>query len=213
MVQEIRSPAPKSPPTGNPWLPAVLLGLALLFVPLPGELVAQSDASSQDSEATGADATDATTADGEAASESEEDLPSSPLDGIDQILEEDEAVLAGAGYSYSAGDRRDPFKSPVRRRSLELPKGPRPEGRRGLLIEELTLTGVFDTPQGRFAQVRGGGGNKSYLLQQGDELYDGDVVGVSETEVVFKQIINDPAAIKPFREVVKRLTNPSESSR
>jgi hypothetical protein len=30
-------------------------------------------------------------------------------------------------------------------------------------------------------------------------------VTITPTEVVFKQIINDPSAIKPFREVVKRL--------
>lgn len=126
------------------------------------------------------------------------------LSGIDQILEGDEEVLAGGGYTYDPGDRRDPFISPFRRQ-VELPRGPRPEGKAGLLIEELSLTGIFETPKGTLAQVRGGSKDKSYLIQSGDQLYDGDVVSVRLDEVVFKQQVNDPAAIKPFREVVKRL--------
>ena len=47
---------------------------------------------------------------------------------------------------------------------------------------------------------------KSYLLREGDQLYDGDVVRINRTEVVFKQIVNDPTALKPFREVAKKLS-------
>ena len=129
-------------------------------------------------------------------------------DNIEQILEEDEAVMTGSGYTYDAAGRRDPFKSLVQnRRSAVARRGPRPEGKAGLLIDEVSLTGVFQTPTGTFAQVRGGPKNKSFLLQAGDQLYDGDVVEVGREEIVFKQLINDPTAIKPFREVVKRLTN------
>ena len=49
---------------------------------------------------------------------------------------------------------------------------------------------------------------KSFLLKEGDQLYDGDVVSINRGEVVFKQIVQDPTALKPFREVVKSL-NPS----
>jgi hypothetical protein len=48
----------------------------------------------------------------------------------------------------------------------------------------------------------------SVLLKEGDQLYDGDVVSINRAEVVFKQIVQDPTALKPFREVVKSL-NPS----
>lgn len=135
---------------------------------------------------------------GEAAEEEE-----SP-GGIEEILLDDEAVLAGESNNYDPGDRRDPFLSPMRRQ-VNLPKGPRPEGKPGLLIEELALSGIFDTPEGRFAQVRGGPKDKSYLIQVGDQLYDGDVVDITETEVIFTQMVNDPAATKPFREVTKKI--------
>jgi Tfp pilus assembly protein PilP len=132
-------------------------------------------------------------------------------DNIEAILEEDEAVMTGSGYTYDSAGRRDPFKSLVQnRRSTVTRQGPRPEGKSGLLIDEVSLTGIFQTPTGTFAQVRGGPRNKCYLLQAGDQLYDGDVVEVDRGEIVFKQLINDPTAIKPFREVVKRLSNENE---
>ncbi|HEV7668034.1 MAG TPA: hypothetical protein VGS22_05890 [Thermoanaerobaculia bacterium] len=124
---------------------------------------------------------------------------------IDQILEGEEEVLSGGGYSYDPGNRRDPFKSLLAKPDrLEL-RGPRPEGIPGLLIDEVDLTGIFKTKKGFVAQVKAANQNKSYLLRVGDQLYDGDVVEIRPNEVVFKQIVQDPTALKPFREVVKTL--------
>ena len=80
----------------------------------------------------------------------------------------------------------------------------------GLLIDEIDLTGIFRTSKGYVAQVVASNQKKSYLLKEGDQLYDGDVVSINTNEVVFKQIVQDPTALKPFREVVKSL-NPSSS--
>ncbi len=55
------------------------------------------------------------------------------------------------------------------------------------------------------AQIRSTDQEQSYLLREGDQLFDGDVVSISAVEIVFKQIVDDPTAIKPFREVVKRI--------
>lgn len=129
------------------------------------------------------------------------------LDDIDQLLEGEEEILAGEGYSYDPAGRRDPFKSLLV--STEVPelRGPRPDGIPGLLIDEVTVTGVFRTQQGYVAQVQSAANEKSFLLKEGDELYDGDVVRITEDEIVFKQIVQDPTALKPFREVVKTLSN------
>jgi Tfp pilus assembly protein PilP len=125
---------------------------------------------------------------------------------IDEILAGEEAVLAGGAYSYDPGNRRDPFRSLVVSRDRQAVRGPLPEGIPGLLIDEIDLTGVFKTSRGFVAQVVASNKAKSYLLREGDQLYDGDVVGISQNEVVFKQIVNDPTVIKPFREVVKKLS-------
>ena len=83
--------------------------------------------------------------------------------------------------------------------------GPRPDGIPGLLIDEIELTGIYRTPRGYTAQVKAPGARQSYLLKEGDQLFDGDVVSINRSEVVFKQVVADPAASKPFREVVKTL--------
>jgi hypothetical protein len=127
---------------------------------------------------------------------------------IDEILEGEEEVLSGSGFSYDPGNRRDPFKSLLAGPDRAVIRGPRPEGVPGLLIDEIDLTGVFRTSKGFVAQVVAANQKKSYLLKEGDQLYDGDVVSINKGEVVFKQIVQDPTALKPFREVVKSL-NPS----
>jgi hypothetical protein len=125
---------------------------------------------------------------------------------IDAMLQEEERVLEGTGYTYDPGTRRDPFKSLLAGSDKPLFKGPRPEGIPGLMIDEVDLTGIFKTLKGYVAQVQASNKGKSFLLHEGDQLYDGDVVSIRDTEVVFKQIVNDPTALKPFREVVKKLT-------
>ena len=80
----------------------------------------------------------------------------------------------------------------------------RPDGIPGLLIDEIQLTGIFRTAKGYVAQVRSG--TRSYLLREGQQLFDGDVVSIMKDEVVFKQVIPNPSSVqKPFREVVLRL--------
>lgn len=127
-------------------------------------------------------------------------------EGIDEILEGEEEVLSGEGYSYDPGNRRDPFKSLLAAPDRPEFRGPRPEGVPGLLIDEIGLFGIFRTGKGYVAQVKAANQGKSYLLKEGDQLYDGDVVSIGRDEVVFKQIVQDPTALKPFREVVKTLT-------
>jgi hypothetical protein len=131
--------------------------------------------------------------------------PAPDLGDIDQILEGEEEVYSGGVFSYDPGNRRDPFKSLLAARDRPEFRGPRPEGVPGLMIDEIDLTGVFRTSKGFVAQVSAANQKRSFLLKEGDQLYDGDVVSISKSEVVFKQIVQDPTALKPFREVVKSL--------
>ena len=131
--------------------------------------------------------------------------PTPASSAIEDILEADEEVLEGSGYSYDPGGRRDPFKSLLAAQERSDVKGPRPPGIPGLLIDELTLTGIYKTTKGWVAQVQASNKDKSHLLRVGDQLFDGDVVRITENEILFKQIVSDPTALKPFREVSKRL--------
>lgn len=132
-------------------------------------------------------------------------LDDEPDTNVDDLLKDESAMLAGEGYYYDPGDRRDPFKSLMEARDRPLIRGPRPEGIPGLLIDEIDITGVFVTANGPIIQVQSSDREQSYLLRIGDQLYDGDVIGISGNEAIFKQIVDDPTALKPFREVVKKL--------
>jgi Tfp pilus assembly protein PilP len=124
---------------------------------------------------------------------------------IDQILAGEEEVLSGEGYSYDPAGRRDPFISLLQRNQAKEVMQQRPEGVPGLLIDEIELKGIFHTQGRTFAQVQTSNKDKSYLIQEGDQLYDGEVVSIGTDEVTFRQVVNDPSVIKPFREVVKKL--------
>jgi len=124
---------------------------------------------------------------------------------IDDMLEEDEAVLEGLVSTYDPGSRRDPFRSLLARTPRPELRGPRPEGVPGLLIDEIDVKGIFETSKGFVAQIAAQNQKKGYLLRPGDQVYDGDVLSIDKNEVVFRQIVNDPTVIKPFREVVKKL--------
>lgn len=124
---------------------------------------------------------------------------------INEILEGEEAVLEGLTSSYDPANRRDPFRSLLAATPRPELRGPRPEGVAGMLIDEIDLRGIFKTSKGFVAQVAVQNQKKSFLLREGDQLYDGDVLRIRLREVVFRQIVNDPTVIKPFREVVKKL--------
>jgi type IV pilus assembly protein PilP len=119
------------------------------------------------------------------------------------MIEQDEAALAGRAYTYDPAGRRDPFRS-LLVRPEDRALGARPPGVAGMSIDEIVIHGIWKTRNGYVAQVRATD-NKSYLVRAGDLLYDGEVTRVGPNEVVFRQNINDPQSVKPFREVTKQL--------
>jgi hypothetical protein len=149
---------------------------------------------------------------GWAQAESESTAPATPeppsaeaTAKIDAILEGEEAVLEGLVTSYDPGNRRDPFRSLIGIGPRAHLRGPRPPGTAGFLIDEISVKGIFKTSQGYVVHISVQNQKKSFLLREGDPVYDGDVLRIEKRRVVFRQIVNDPTVIKPFREVVKRL--------
>ncbi len=119
------------------------------------------------------------------------------------LIDQEEEALAGRAYSYDPAGRRDPFRS-LLVRPEDRARGERPPGIAGMSIDDVVIHGIWRTRTGFIAQVRAVD-NKSYLVRGGDLLYDGEVTRVSPNEVVFRQNINDPQSVKPFREVTKQL--------
>jgi hypothetical protein len=76
-----------------------------------------------------------------------------------------------------------------------------------MLVTELDLVGIVkDARRGDVALVMGSD-NKGYFLQVGDGVFDGTVIAVDPRlgTITFRQQVDDPRLIKPYRDVVKRL--------
>ena len=151
-----------------------------------------------------------------------EDPPAAPVaDGsaakqagetINRIMEDSEAVLAGRGFTYDPAGRRDPFRSLVD--PLNAPAhGPRPRGIAGMLISEVDLVGIVQKGKEAVAFFNGSD-NKGYFLHVGDTLFDGKIIRIDRSSgtVMFRQDVNDPRSIKPYRDVTKRLASAEEES-
>ena len=123
---------------------------------------------------------------------------------VEQILRQQEALITGARFEYDPGNRRDPFRSLLE--DLK-PGGRRGAGAKGMLVAEIDVVGVVrDAKQGDLAMVMGSD-SKGYFLRVGDEIFDGTVIGIDPRQgtVTFRQKVEDPRMIKPYRDVVKRL--------
>jgi len=132
---------------------------------------------------------------------------------VETILRQQEDLLAGRQFSYDPSGRRDPFRSLFEEVALKK-KGPRPRGVGGMLVSELELTGIVrDTTGGNIAVVMGTD-NKGYFLHVGDEVYDGSTIAIDPVAgtVTFRQQVDDPRLIKPYRDVVKRLVPQGEEN-
>jgi Tfp pilus assembly protein PilP len=146
----------------------------------------------------------------------EEPPPATPVPASQQTLEENlqdilEEPTGTDTYRYDPQGRRDPFRSLVGP-SRPIERGDRPEGVPGFLIDETDLQGVVQTRAGMVAMLKGPD-NKGYLVRVGDKLYDGEVIRMDKTAVVFRQEVNDPTRIERFREVVKELVPESQRNR
>lgn len=108
--------------------------------------------------------------------------------------------------------RRDPFRSLVIRPDDLLARN-LPPGKRGLLVQQLTVDGIVRTPAGRLAVVNMQGKDRAFFLRAGDELYDGTVGEVREDSVVFRVTSVDAFGNRYQRSVVKPLSVANGNSR
>jgi hypothetical protein len=130
------------------------------------------------------------------------------VSGIEQILRGEEEVLEGRIFNYDPAGRRDPFRS-LLEGFEELEEGPakaRPPGLPGMLVEELRVEGIIETPTGILAFVLGRD-NISYIIRPGTKLFNGLVFEIQPKKVVFRQDVNDPNRLKQYEEVVRELTD------
>lgn len=127
---------------------------------------------------------------------------------IEQILRGEREMLQGENFSYDPAGRRDPFRSLREgfQRVADDEAEPRPPGLPGMMVDEIRLEGIIDTPNGILAFVQGRD-SISYILRPGTKLYDGEVKEIQFDRVVFRKQSNDPKQLKPYEDVVRELTD------
>ncbi|MFQ5720306.1 MAG: hypothetical protein ACE5IK_12225 [Acidobacteriota bacterium] len=132
---------------------------------------------------------------------------------IERIRQEGEAVLTGTHWTYDPAGRRDPFRSLVERVKIA-GEEVRPPGIAGMLIGEIDLIGIVNSPSGSIAFLNGTD-NRGYFMRRGDKLFDGKIVDIDRAagQVVFRQKVDDPREIKPYRDVIKTLYSAMEEGR
>ena len=125
---------------------------------------------------------------------------------VEKILREQQEMLQGQRFTYDPAKRRDPFLSLLEKVALQ--KGPRPKGVAGMLISEIDLVGVVRDAADGNVGFFSGSDSKGYFLRVGDEVYDATLIAIDTRNgtVTFRQQVDDPRLIKPYRDVVKRLT-------
>ena len=112
----------------------------------------------------------------------------------------------GAGYTYDPAGRRDPFISLAGRGGdMPTPGAARPAGVPGLLISEVTVKGIWKSPKGGQIALVQASDTRTYILRQGDKVFDGSVKAITQDTVVFSQDVNDPLSLVKQREVRKSI--------
>jgi hypothetical protein len=127
-------------------------------------------------------------------------------EAVEKILQQQEALLSGQRFAYDPADRRDPFRS-----LMEVEATPEKracgEGITCMVIAEIDLGGIVKDDNDGDMAVFTGSDNKGYFLRVGDSVFDGTIIGIDPRLglVTFRQEIDDPRRIKPYRDVKKSL--------
>jgi hypothetical protein len=131
---------------------------------------------------------------------------------VEQILQQQEQLMRGQRFSYEPGARRDPFQS-LFIQSVSR-SGERAPGLPGMYIDEIDLNGIVQDGSGGDVAYFTGSDNKGYFVRVGDRVYDGAVIAIDPVRgaVTFRQEIDDPRRIKPYRDVVRTLETLEEIS-
>lgn len=129
---------------------------------------------------------------------------------VQEILAEQDMLLSQGEFVYRAEGRRDPFRSllQVRQRQLAAPEQ-RPPGLPGFLINEVEVKAVA-LFQGRWTAMLRGLDSRTYFANVGTELFDGRIVEIAQSRVVFEQEVEDMLGARTTRRVVKRLSTEPE---
>lgn len=128
--------------------------------------------------------------------------PAAPEDNLEEMVK-DELQGSDTTYRYDPRGRRDPFRSLLQYQT----KGPEncQQGTIGCLLwDEVSLQGIWKVKGAFISQILAKNGDV-YWVKEGDAMFDGQVTRIGIDCIYFKQKVNDPTKINPFRDVEKCL--------
>jgi Tfp pilus assembly protein PilP len=107
-------------------------------------------------------------------------------------------------YVYEPDGRRDPFVSLVNRgtESGSASVRTRPDGLRGVLVDEVVVKGIVQSRDGWVAMI-GAPSGRTFTVRSGDRLLDGAIQAITSEAVVLLQEVDNPLSIAKHREVRK----------
>jgi hypothetical protein len=131
-------------------------------------------------------------------------------ESVESILKQQEDLLRGQRFTYDPAGRRDPFRS-LNERNEDAE--PRMEGILGMSVDEIDLTGIVENESGNVAYFTGSD-NKGYFLRVGQNVHMATMIAIDPVagSVTFREKVDDPRRIKPYRDVVRKLTPLDEES-
>ena len=88
--------------------------------------------------------------------------------------------------------------------------GPRLAGLKGLGVGEVTLKGTMAS-KGAYVAILQGSDARTYVVHQGEKLFDGTVRSITADSLVILQQVNDPLSKETQREVRKVLRQTEEA--
>jgi Tfp pilus assembly protein PilP len=108
---------------------------------------------------------------------------------------------------HSTVGMRDPFISPIVK-AMNGPGNGCTTGKRCLVIDQIKLKGVVESPNGMIAVVENAA-DRTYFLHENDPLFNGMVIHITNDSVVFRENILDSSGRSTgTRDVVKRVNAP-----
>jgi Tfp pilus assembly protein PilP len=112
---------------------------------------------------------------------------------------------AAEAYTYQPDGRRDPFVNLLNTGTEpHVAPGRRPDGPAGMTLSEITVRGVMQSREALVAMIAGPD-NKTYIVHQGDHLFDGLIKSITHDGLVVVQRVSDPMSGVKQREVQKLL--------
>lgn len=128
----------------------------------------------------------------------------------DREVESRPPLAIPEGYRYDPAGRRDPFVNPVPPPAVPVEPAPavpevRPPGLPGVLLNEAQLLGVVTSiDRGMNMVVIQAPGNRTFIAEPGDELFDVVISAIRTDSVVFEVKPLEGAAEAAEREEVVR---------